>query len=115
MRLIGFRVRSIKQECKLALERPSSVNAVLRELYRSVVKKGSFEITAKLSVFQSVYVPILNSRHESCGMTEKEFSQMQAAEMGVLQRVYGVTLRDNVRRCDICISMKMYPLLRIEK
>ena len=45
--------------------RIGQVNAVLRELYRSVVTKRELSNTAKLSVFKSVFVPILTYGHES--------------------------------------------------
>jgi len=45
-------------------------NAVLRELYRSVVTKQELSKTAKLSVFKSVFVPILTFGHESWVVTE---------------------------------------------
>ena len=40
-------------------------NAVLRELYFSVVTKRELSKTTKLSVFKSVFVPILTCGHES--------------------------------------------------
>jgi len=39
--------------------RIGKANAVLRELYRSVVTKRELLNTAKLSVFKSIFVPIL--------------------------------------------------------
>jgi len=45
-------------------------NAVLRELYRSVVTKQELSNTAKLSVFKSVFVPILTFGHKSWVVTE---------------------------------------------
>ena len=44
-------------------------------------------------------------------MTEKVFSQMQAAEMGFLRRVHGVTLRDKVPSCEIRRALNVEPLL----
>ena len=38
-------------------------NAVLRELYRSVAPKRQLSNTAKLSVFKSIFVPILTYGH----------------------------------------------------
>ena len=38
--------------------------------------------TSKLSVFESVFVLILTYGHESCVMTERVLSQVQAAQMG---------------------------------
>jgi len=40
-------------------------NAVLRELYCSVVTKRELSKTTKLSGFKSVFVPILTCGHES--------------------------------------------------
>jgi len=43
----------------------------LREFYRSVVTKLELSNTAKLSVFKSVFVPILTYGRESWAMTER--------------------------------------------
>ena len=48
-------------------------------------------------------------------MTERALSQVQAAEMGFLRRVHGVTLRDKVRSCEIRKSLNVQPLTRIER
>ena len=41
------------------------------KLYRSVVLKRELCTKAKLSVFRSVFVPILTYSHECCVMTER--------------------------------------------
>jgi len=51
--------------------RIGKANAVLRELYRSVVTKGELSNAAKLSVFKSIFVPILTNGHEPWVMTER--------------------------------------------
>jgi len=79
--------------------RIGEVKSVLRELYRSVVTKRELSNTAELSVFKSVFVPILTYGHESWVMIERILSQVQAAEMGILRRVHGVQLREKVRSC----------------
>ena len=66
-------------------------NAVLRELYRSVVTKRELSNTIKLSVFKSIYVLILTCGHESWGMTERILIQVQAPNLGFLRRVHAVT------------------------
>jgi len=63
--------------------RNGKANAVLRELYRSVVTKLEPSNIAKLSVFKSVFFAILTCGHKSWVMTERILSQVQAAEMGV--------------------------------
>ena len=40
---------------------------------------------------------------------------MQAAEMGFLRRVHGVTFRDKIRSCEIRSGLNVEPLRRIEK
>jgi len=49
--------------------RISKANAVLRELYRPLLTKQEFFDTTKLTVFKSVFVPILSYGHESWVMT----------------------------------------------
>jgi len=55
--------------------------------------KRDLSNTAKLSVFISVFVPILTYGygHESWVMTERILTQVQAPKMGFLRRVHGVT------------------------
>ena len=50
---------------KEIVTRSGEVNAVLRDLYCSEVAKRELSKTAKLSVFKSVFVPILTYGHES--------------------------------------------------
>jgi len=56
-------------------------NAFLRELYRSVVTKRELLKSEKLSVFRSVFVPILTNGHDYWNMTERVLSQVQAARI----------------------------------
>ena len=65
-----------------------SAGAVLRSLYRTVVTKRG---KAKLSIYQSIFVPILTYGHEGGVMTERTRSRVQAAEMSFLRRVAGVS------------------------
>jgi len=53
----------------------AKANAVLHELYRSVVTKREVSSTAKLSVFKLVFVPILTYDPESWVMTRATKSQ----------------------------------------
>jgi len=71
--------------------RIGKASAVLRELDRSVVTKWELSNTAKLSIFKSVFVPILTYGHEYWVITERILTQVQASEMGFLRRLHGVT------------------------
>ena len=67
--------------------RVGEANAVLREFYWSVVTKRELSNIAKLSVFKSVFVPILTYGHEFWIMTERILTQVQAPKMGFLQNL----------------------------
>jgi len=83
--------------------------AVLRELYRSVVTKLELSNTAKLSIFKSVFVPILTYGHEPWVMTEI-ISQVHAKKIGFLRRAHGVIPRDKVHSCEIRKALMVEPL-----
>ena len=96
--------------------RAGKASAVMRALQYSVVLKRELSKKAKLSVFKTIFVPILTYGHESWVMTEKVRSQVQASEMRFLRRIEGVTLLDKVRSSEIRKSLNVDPLLlRIER
>jgi len=73
-------------------------NAVLRELYRSVLTKRELSSAAKLLVLKSVFIAIIICAHESWVMTEKILYKGKTAEMGFLRRVHDVKRHDS---CEI--------------
>ncbi|PWA21171.1 hypothetical protein CCH79_00009483 [Gambusia affinis] len=88
-----------------------AASAVKRALYRSVVVKRELSQKAKLSIYRSIYVPTLIYGHELWIMTERTRSRIQAAEMGFLRRVAGLSLRDRVRSSVIREGLRVEPLL----
>jgi len=91
--------------------RMGKTSAVMRALQYSVVMKGEMSKKANLSVFRTVFIPILTYGHESWVMTERICLQVQASEMRFLQRIEGVTLFDKVRSSEIRKSLNIEPLL----
>ncbi|KAK3542195.1 hypothetical protein QTP86_017365 [Hemibagrus guttatus] len=85
--------------------------AVMRSMYRSVVVKKELNRKAKLSIYQSIYVPTLTYGHELWVMTERVRSRIQAAEMSFLCRVAGRSLRDRVRSSVTREELGVEPLL----
>ena len=71
--------------------RIGKASAVMRQLHRSVVPKR------ELCTFRSVYAPILTYGHECWIMNEKVRSRVQAAEMGFLRRISGLTLLERLK------------------
>ena len=59
--------------------------------------KSELSQKAKLSIYRSIFVPILTYGHEGWVMTERTRSRIQAAEMGFLSWVDGISHRDRVR------------------
>ncbi|KAK3571000.1 hypothetical protein QTP86_033564, partial [Hemibagrus guttatus] len=85
--------------------------AVMWSMYRSVVVKKELSRKAKLSIYQSIYVPTLTYGHDLWVMTERVRSQIQAAEMSFLRRVAGRSLRDRVRTSVTREELGVQPLL----
>ena len=96
--------------------RVGKASAVTRALHYSVVMKRETSKKAKLSIFKTIFVPILTNGHESWVMTERMRSHEQASEMRFLRRIEGVTLFNKVRSSEIRKSLNIEPLLlRIER
>ena len=96
--------------------RIGKARAVMRALHNSVVIKRESPKNAKLSIFKTVFVPILTYGHESWVMTERVRSHVQASERRFLRRIEGVTLFNKVRSSEIQKSLYIEPLrLRIKR
>uniref|UniRef100_A0A8C6LH54 DUF4371 domain-containing protein n=1 Tax=Nothobranchius furzeri TaxID=105023 RepID=A0A8C6LH54_NOTFU len=65
--------------------RIGSASAVMRMQSLSVVVKRELSQKARLSIYRSIYVPILTYGHELWVMTERMRLQIQAAEMSFLR------------------------------
>ena len=76
-------------------------SAVMRQLYLSVILKRELCAKAKLSIFKSVFVPILTYGYKCWATIEKVRSQVQAAKVGFLQKVRGLSMLDKVKNTDI--------------
>ena len=88
----------------------------MRQFRRLVVLKRELCTRAKLSVFKSVFVPILIYDYECWVMSERVRFRIQAAKMVFLRKVRGLFLLDIVKSIDICQFLNIEPLLfRIER
>ena len=83
----------------------------MRSLCCTMVMKRKLSQKAKLSIYWSIFVPILTYGHKGWVMTERMRSRIQAAEMGFLRRVAGVSLGDRVRSSAIREGLGVEPLL----
>ncbi|KAK3516227.1 hypothetical protein QTP70_006372 [Hemibagrus guttatus] len=85
-----------RMDCEID-RRIGAAAAVMQSMYQSVVVKKELSRKAKLSIYQSIYVPTLTYGHELWVMTKRIRSRLQSAEMSFLRRVAGCSLRDRVR------------------
>ncbi|KAK3554945.1 hypothetical protein QTP86_001875 [Hemibagrus guttatus] len=85
--------------------------AVMRSMYRSVVVKKELSQKAKLSIYQSIYVPTLTYGHELWVMNKRTRSQIQASKISFLRREVGHSLRDRVRSSVTREKLGVEPLL----
>ncbi|TKS65499.1 putative uncharacterized transposon-derived protein [Collichthys lucidus] len=93
-----------------------AASAVMQTLHRSVAVKKELSRKAKLSIYQSIYVPTLIYGDELWVVIERMRSRIQAAEMSFLRRVAGVSLRDRVRSSAIREELRVeLLLLRMER
>ncbi|KAK0154371.1 putative uncharacterized transposon-derived protein F52C9.6 [Merluccius polli] len=96
--------------------RIGAASAVMRTLHGSVVVKRELSRKAKLSIYQSIFVPALTYGHELWVVTERTRLRVQVAEMSFLRRVAGLSLRDRVRSSVIREELGVDPLLlRVER
>uniref|UniRef100_A0A8C6PHS8 Reverse transcriptase domain-containing protein n=1 Tax=Nothobranchius furzeri TaxID=105023 RepID=A0A8C6PHS8_NOTFU len=91
--------------------RIGAASAVMQVLYRSAVMKRELSQKAKLSIYQSVYVPTLTYCHELWVVTERTRSRIQVAEISFLRRMVGLSLGDRVRSSVIQEGLGVDPLL----
>uniref|UniRef100_A0A3Q2W121 Transposase Tc1-like domain-containing protein n=1 Tax=Haplochromis burtoni TaxID=8153 RepID=A0A3Q2W121_HAPBU len=73
-----------------------SKNAAKKPLLRKSNNRY-LSVKAKLSIYRSIYASTLTYGHELWVVTERTTSRLQAAEMGFLPRMAGLSLRDRVR------------------
>ena len=83
----------------------------MRQVHRFAELKRGLSTKAKLSIFRSVYVPILTYGHECWIMNETVKSRVQEAETRFLRRNSGLTLLDKVESADILESLNTESLL----
>ena len=76
----------------------------------SVIMKRKLSKKAKLSIFKTVFVPILTYGHKSWVMTKRVRSQVQVSKTMFAQRTEGVTLFNKVHSSKIRKSLNTEPL-----
>ena len=116
LKYLGIAFTSDERQDEELDTRIGKASAVMRALHYLVVMKRELSKKTKLSIFKTLFVPILTYGHESWVMTKRVRLQVQASEMSFLRRIEGVTLFNKVRSSEIRKSLNIEPLLlRIER
>ena len=78
-----------------------AASALMQALYWTVVVKRELSQKAKLSIYQSFYIPTFTYGHNLWGVTKRMRSWIQAAKMSFHWRMSGLSLRNRVRSSEI--------------
>ena len=104
---LGVAFTSDGRQDKELNTRVGKATAVMRALHYSVALKRKLSKKAKLSIFKTVFVPILTYGHESWEVTKRVRSQVQGSEMRFLQAIEVVTLFNKVRSSEVRQSLNI--------
>src|SRR3978361_1128078 len=115
-RYLGVRIhRSGKNEAELN-DRIENAVKVYHALNRTLIWKKEVSTGTKMTVYKTIFRPILIYGSESWVLTQQQRNKIQAVEMKFLRGVRGVTKRDRLRSEKIREDLQIEPILEsIEK
>ena len=115
-RYLGVRIhRSGKNEAELN-DRIENAMKVYHALNRTLIRKKEVSTGTKMTVYKTIFRPILIYGSESWVLTQQQRNKIQAVEMKFLRGVRGVTKRDRLRSEKIREDLHIEPILEsIEK
>ena len=83
---LGFAFTSYGRQDEELDTRIGNASALMRALHYSIAMKRELSKKAKLSIFETVFVPILTFSHDSWVMTKRVRSQVQASEIKIFTK-----------------------------
>lgn len=94
------------------IERADRAIKTYHMLKTGFIRKKEISRRTKMTVYQTVFRPILTYGSETWVLDRKLKSKIQAIEMKYLRTVKGVTRRDRIRNVDIREELKIKPVLK---
>lgn len=90
--------------------RIESANKVYFALSNTFVRKKEVSKKTKLTVYNTIFKPILTFGSESWTLTKQQENKIQASEMKYLRGIMGVTKRDRLRNVEIRNELEVEPV-----
>ena len=115
-RYLGVMIHSSgKNEVEIT-DRVESTIKLYHSLNTAFIGKKEISVKTKMSVYKTVYRPVLSYGSESWTLTRPLKSKIQAVEMKYLRKVKGITRRDRVRNEQVREELNIEPIIStIEK
>ena len=92
-------------------ERIASASRLYYSLSRAFLGRKEVSKKTKMTIYKTVYRPILTYGSESWTLTNRIKSRLQGMEMKYLRRVKGITRRDRIRNEAVREELKIEPIL----
>lgn len=104
---LGVKIQSDgKNEAEIN-ERLESTMKLYHALNSKFIRRREISTGTKLTVYNTIFRPILTYGSESWILTRQQKSKLQAVEMKYLRAVKGVTRRDRIRNASIREQLKV--------
>ncbi|KAJ8935859.1 hypothetical protein NQ318_015970 [Aromia moschata] len=115
MKYLGVHIESQGYQDQEINARIQSASNMFHSMKSSFIGKKEVSIKTKMSVYNSIYVPILIFGCESWVLNQKHKSMVQSMDMKYLRKVLGITRKDKIRNADIREQLQVQSVLsRIE-
>lgn len=108
---LGVQIESQGHQNQEITARVQSAANLYHSIKNTFLGKKEVSLKTKISVFNSVFVPILTFGSESWVLTKRQESLIQAVEMKYLRKVLGVTRMNKLRNSHIREQLKVQPVL----
>jgi hypothetical protein len=99
-----------KQEIDIN-ERIQKTTKTYHMMRQNFIKKKEISKKTKMTVFKTIYRPILTYGSETWVLTRPMKSKIQAIEMKYLRAVKGITRRDRIRNTEVRKELETEPIL----
>lgn len=105
---------NLNKDGKNEAEINERIEKAMRNYYalnNKFIRRKEISIKTKITVYKTIYKPVLTYGSESWVLTKQQKSRIQAAEMRYLRAIKGITRRDRIRNEIVRTELKVEPIL----